>query len=235
MRYIGDVHGNMYHYKRIIEGCSKSVQVGDFGIGYRDIIDKSFVDSIPNPDYVHHNFSMDHRFIRGNHDNPEVCKLCNNWIPDGTVEGNTMFIGGASSIDKKIKRSQFPWWPDTTLDAAKVKKLQEQYGNSVVFEGFNWWADEEISYTSFEKIFEKYSKTRPEIVVSHECPDMLVEYLKPYAYKEKSATRMAFDTLFEIHRPQLWIFGHWHVDFDSKVRDTRFICLNINQYVDFPD
>src|SRR5262245_14865759 len=63
------------------------------------------------------------RFIRGNHDNPNVCRRHTQWIPDGHLEDSMMFIGGG------------------------------------------------------------------------------------------------------IHKPKLWVFGHWHRSFDKALRSTRFVCL----------
>jgi hypothetical protein len=38
--------------------------------------------------------------------------------------------------------------------------------------------------------------------------------------------------MFSIHKPDLWIFGHWHCDADEVIDGTRFICLNELSYVD---
>jgi len=32
--------------------------------------------------------------------------------------------------------------------------------------------------------------------------------------------------MFDMHRPKLWIFGHYHQDFDDVIKGTRFVCLN---------
>ena len=42
-----------------------------------------------------------HRFIRGNHDNPDACRREGQWIKDGTVEDDVMFVGGALSVDRR--------------------------------------------------------------------------------------------------------------------------------------
>lgn len=70
IRFIGDVHGNWKRYKKIINDCDTSIQVGDFGVGF---ISKITEQVHSNPPYDHMKRG-DHRFIRGNHDNPNVCK-----------------------------------------------------------------------------------------------------------------------------------------------------------------
>ena len=40
-----------------------------------------------------------------------------------------------------------------------------------------------------------------------------------------SRTRQAFDAMMSIHRPKLWIFGHWHRSRNEMIDGTRFICL----------
>lgn len=32
--------------------------------------------------------------------------------------------------------------------------------------------------------------------------------------------------MLEIHRPKVWVFGHYHIDKDFELNGTRFICLN---------
>jgi hypothetical protein len=106
MLVIGDVHGGFRQYKRLIKGVPASIQVGDMGVGFMRIragIERSDgagdVQYLANP--PHYAMLPGHRFIRGNHDNPGVCRRHSQWIPDGHVEGHTMFIGGALSIDRQ--------------------------------------------------------------------------------------------------------------------------------------
>src|SRR5260221_1403513 len=88
--FIGDIHGDISSYERIVNHFRKpSVQIGDFGFGFGYMREEhNYIDWRP-----------DERFIRGNHDNPAVCAAQNGYIPDGTIEGNTMYLGGAWSID----------------------------------------------------------------------------------------------------------------------------------------
>ncbi|PCJ96745.1 MAG: hypothetical protein COA52_00630 [Hyphomicrobiales bacterium] len=194
MRYIGDIHGDFKYYQKVTSTCEKSIQVGDFGIGF-----------VKNPIYDYD--VNNHRFIRGNHDYPEGCYKEPNFIPDGTIEGDTMFMGGAMSIDI----------PHRT-------------------EGVDWWRDEECSYSELSRLYEKYVKHKPKIVVTHDCPEFVstimcneVNFVK---FDLKSITRNAYQNMWEEHKPDLWIFGHWHLDFRKEIFGTEFVCVNCLKYLD---
>lgn len=201
MRFIGDLHGDLATYRKLISEVDASVQVGDFGVGFgqaktAEIVDGVLLD-IPGR----------HRFIRGNHDNPAECTKSLHYIPDGTVEGNTMYVGGALSKDR----------------ASRVQ-------------GVSWWEDEELSYASLYNMIDEYAKVKPEIMVTHECPEIIANTLcRSYdkaKFLDSSRTRVAFDHMFQIHKPKYWIFGHWHLPLDKNILGTNFICLDINKSVD---
>lgn len=186
IRFIGDTHAKWEAYLPLTEGVD-SVQVGDFGAGFREIPALS-----PRA-----------RFIRGNHDNPEVCRNHPNWIPDGTLENGIMYIGGAYSIDRA--------WRTVGVD---------------------WWEDEEIAYTEWDAIISKVEQEKPRVIVTHDCPNSVVSTLFPQALPIVSKTQQALDVVFGVHKPDLFIFGHWHYDRNKVINGTRFICLNELHYVD---
>jgi hypothetical protein len=146
MILIGDVHGNFRAYKRIIKSAPASIQVGDMGVGFIRIragIERSDrasdVQYLANP--PHYAMLPGHRFIRGNHDNPRVCRRHSQWIPDGCVVGKVMFVGGAHSIDREFRTP-----------------------------GYNWWSEEQLSEEDFAQITEKYLRARPMAMITHDCP-----------------------------------------------------------------
>lgn len=195
-RFIGDVHGKYRQYKRIISTCMNSVQVGDMGVGFFRHDNGSPVQNPPH-------YAMKrggHRFIRGNHDNPRQCKHHSQCIADGTVEGDVMFVGGALSVDREHRR-----------------------------EGYSWWPDEELDIAGLTRIVDDYIKHRPRIMVTHDCPEEVALRMGALSGRDKiiypSRTRQAFQSMWEIHQPELWVFGHWHHSFDSQIFGTRFICL----------
>ena len=82
-----------------------------------------------------------HRFIRGNHDDPAACRSQSLCITDGHSEADMFFCGGALSVNLKGRT-----------------------------EGLNWWPDEELSDPDFASIREKYLDEKPAIMVTHDCP-----------------------------------------------------------------
>lgn len=200
IRFIGDVHGKYNRYRELIRNVPRSIQVGDMGVGFIGEISGRLLQNPPYDAMV----QGDHRFIRGNHDNPAVCAKHSQWIPDGTIEGNMMFVGGAVSIDRQYR-----------------------------IEGRSWWPDEELSYPALDVITGKYLSVKPEVMVTHECPEEVAqEILQRLSIpgvkldpQFASRTRQAFQAMWSAHSPKLWVFGHWHVPFDHVLRGTRFVCL----------
>lgn len=210
-RFIGDVHGKFKQYKNIIKDVEVSRQVGDFGVGFMkwDYHENEKVFTT-NPPYDHI-MKGDHKFIRGNHDNPIVCQQQSYWIPDGTIEVvngvKLMYVGGGISIDKDWRT-----------------------------EGFDYWADEELSYHKLQGIIDLYDVEKPDIMVSHEIPEEITKVIEIVSGRQKlnidSRTRDAFQTMFENHQPKLWIHGHWHCTYRKEVNGTLFIGLNELEYLD---
>ena len=192
VRLIGDIHGDIQTYADIISDCERSIQVGDFGIGFiRRPLD----------------FGMKHEFIRGNHDDPEACKRIANFIPDGTIRNDVMFVGGAYSID----------WAYRT-------------------EGISWWSGEECSTEQLNHFVATYDEVQPKAMITHELPDKIADIMCIdmgwKKYDLPSRTRDAFQAMYELHQPDYWIAGHWHLSWRKKVGNTEFIVLNINEYMD---
>lgn len=196
---IGDVHGKYDRYKAIIKEHPNSVQVGDMGVGFR----KYECGCEDDPYYANPPYDLmvkqNARFIRGNHDNPAVCQRHSQWIADGTIEGNTMFVGGGVSID----------W------SRRVP-------------GYSWWEDEELKGKELQKVVDLYLKEKPEAMVTHEAPGWVAQRMGYRLFKldVHSETRDAFSFMADEHKPKVWVFGHWHTSFDQVIEGTRFVCLN---------
>jgi hypothetical protein len=202
-RLIGDIHGkvNDYSVYAIDNFKGPTIQVGDFGVGFGQ------------SDYWHESLNdfhtrKNHRFIRGNHDNPFQCKEMVGWIPDGTIEDDIMFIGGAWSIDNPVAP---PGWYRRTA-------------------GYDWWAEEENSDEDFDRMLEDYKRVKPRIMITHDCPASVSYsmfwgsgFLNGPVYPNR--TGGWFDRFFEVHQPEFWFFGHWHKSMEAKVNNTTFVCL----------
>jgi predicted phosphodiesterase len=196
---IGDVHGYWERYAKILEvhNPDRSVQIGDFGIGFRG----EDPENLEQVRYAMDNFGAgDNKYIRGNHDNPQSCREDPRWIADATFEEDTgiFYLGGAWSIDHAWRT-----------------------------EGASWWADEELSMDELYAAIDVYEAARPRVVITHECPEDIVGLMFNWYRREyPSRTRNALASMLYIHKPELWVFGHWHTSMDRVIDGTRFVCLN---------
>lgn len=152
----------------------------------------------------------DHWFIRGNHDNPLYAKNHPNYLGEYGYkkEWDLFYVGGADSIDKHMR----------TL-------------------GVSWWPDEEIEYNILNtEVIPLYEKTRPKIVVTHTCPATLLPLIinenNGWGKARPQRTERALQAMFEIHQPDIWVFGHFHRDTAIRMNGTRFICLNALQMIE---
>jgi hypothetical protein len=41
--------------------------------------------------------------------------------------------------------------------------------------------------------------------------------------------------MLDIHPPKLWVFGHYHKNWEIKYRGTHFMCIAERQYIDFDE
>lgn len=214
-RIVGDIHGKFKEYSYYTLGVGRlrhatepapperSIQVGDFGIGF---------DSVYWHDSVNEWMKKNpgHRFIRGNHDDPDLCEAMAGYIPDGTVEGDIMYIGGAWSIDYAYR-----------------------------IPGVSWWPDEELSVTEFNNAIDLYRSAKPRVMITHDCPtqiawDMFVSRDDSLTGNKQIKTRTgeALQAMWEIHQPEEWYFGHWHITRDLTLNGTKFQCLGELDYID---
>lgn len=150
-----------------------------------------------------------HFFIRGNHDDLRTCQEQPNYIKDGTVKNipgtsdSIMFVGGAWSIDWAYRTS-----------------------------GLTWWEDEELSYEELDRMISIYEVVRPKVMITHEAPEFLVHDFGVKIFDVPSRTRSAFEAMWKIHKPVLWICGHWHLEYDRVFEGTRFIVLDCDSWID---
>lgn len=209
-RIIGDIHGLVNDYKvySIGDFDGPTIQIGDFGIGFGQ------------SDYWHESVDEYHkahngRFIRGNHDNPFQCKEMSSWIPDGTIENDVMFIGGAWSIDNPCAP---PGWYRRTA-------------------GYDWWPEEENSDEEFERMYEEYKRVKPRVMITHDCPARISYemfwgsgFIKGPVYPNRTGEWL--DRFFDAHQPEFHFFGHWHKTMTYKSGNTTFQCLGELDYID---
>jgi hypothetical protein len=201
---IGDAHGKWQNYIDLVgqSGVSRTVQIGDFGVGFGG---GNSANEARLTQWMTENPT--NRFIRGNHDGPEACRNMPGYIDDGMVENDVMFIGGAWSIDG----------PGCPWDAHRLP-------------GHDWWYDEECSDSAFDTCQDIYAATKPRVMITHDCPSTVSKrmffdtgILGGDIYKTR--TGEALQRMLDIHRPELWIFGHWHNSTQLDMDGTKFVCL----------
>lgn len=209
MRIIGDIHGKIPEYLGLIEGQESSIQVGDFGMGFITHYEKDRVD-------VAHR-TGNHRFIRGNHDDPALCRTSPGWIEDGYYDPDwdMMFMGGAWSIDHEIRRLQ---------DA--------RFGTT------SWWPDEELALDAILRVHAEFVYRKPKVMITHDAPIQAAREMffngkySMFAPYRSTRTAEALQAMFYEHQPDLWIFGHWHNTEQKTINGTKFICLAELDHID---
>jgi len=205
MLFIGDCHCKFKTYLYILfnmqhkggrKGVDCSLQVGDMGIGFP-----------PDSKFQKNNTTWfppidnNHKFIRGNHDDPAQCQLHSNYIGDWGYlpDPNLFFVSGGYSIDHNYR----------IIDT-------------------NFWADEELEESVMDEVLNSYKMCKPKIVITHECPlGIKIDFVtNSWKFDINSRTEKLLQSMFEIHQPEYWIFGHHHRKKELDKNGTHFVCLN---------
>jgi predicted phosphodiesterase len=143
-----------------------------------------------------------HKILGGNHDNYSIVNNFPHFLGDyGNFSLNGIdffYYRGAWSIDR-IYRT----------------------------EGLDWWPQEQNNIDAFLKARELYRETKPDIVLTHDCPLDIIHYLLPLGSKiYENNTTWVLQEFFNIHQPKIWRFGHYHISWEMNVGQTNFKCLN---------
>lgn len=240
MIFVGDTHGirpifNIIEYNSI--RGSNLIHVGDFGLGFQDIIRD--VKNLLTLDEMLLETNNILYVIRGNHDCPifwdkskglnlpkfKNLRLIEDYSVINIENKNILFIGGAISIDRQLRKEDFPY-P-------------------------SWWEDEVFNFN--EKLLENNikNKTNIDIVVTHTAPmfvfpkDFDAKIVKEFAkienlhgrdlIKELKEEREILNNIYNIitskfnYKPKHWVYGHFHQDEVEVYKDTEFTCLGINK------
>ena len=210
VRIVGDVHGLTSKYVPIVENCKYSIQLGDMSFNYDDL---ALLD--PNR----------HKFFAGNHDNYDIYNDCPHSLGDfgrrslGPLD--FFFIRGEFSIDAKDRL--------------------RNYNNCGVI---SWWQKEQLNRNEMEAAYNAYTEAKPKIMITHGCPQSISlkignpGILKLFGHNPDTFTTSTQELLqccLDYHSPDIWIFGHYHLDLDFEQHGTRWICLKELCYIDYID
>ena len=143
-----------------------------------------------------------HKIVGGNHDHYNRIIDIPHYLGDfgySCLNGvNFFYYRGAYSIDRKYRTV-----------------------------GIDWWSEEQVNVEGFMKARELYRETRPDIVITHDCPESVSPYLlDPGSQIFQSQTGYFLQEFFNIHQPKIWLFGHYHRSWKMNINGTDFQCLN---------
>jgi len=142
-------------------------------------------------------------YIRGNHDNPAATLDFAGYLGDYGCSANekVMWVSGAHSIDKDDRTP--------TID---------------------WWEGEELSYQQCGDVVDMYTRIKPEVMITHDCPLDLYTWLGiPEQDVVPNKTANLLSSLLEIHKPKRWFFGHHHKRLNMTIQGVDFRCLDIDE------
>lgn len=186
--FVGDVHGQLDDLPKF----SPVIQLGDLGIGFVD----------PYADDRLIKTRDDFWFIRGNHDDPDLCRKHPRYLGDWGGHECMFWVGGAWSIDQNFR-----------------------------VEGVDWWREEELTAAQGEQALADYIEAKPRVMITHDGPRSLFDYRGPMEIWQfrPSFTANLLQAMFDAHKPEIWLFGHHHQSEDFTYNGTHFRCLNIDE------
>lgn len=205
---LGDTHGDFAQILKISRRYPDTPirHLGDVGLGfpYQKKVKGIWISDPKRKDPE--SFPDNVLFCRGNHDSPSVCRSHPNYLGDYGIDPLTgiFFVSGGESTDRDSR-----------------------------IEGRDWWRDEELHYTELHRAVGLYEEKRPRIVISHECPSSIIPLIRSH-HRMTSRTSQCLQAMLDIHRPDLWVFGHHHVTWQKKRNGSLFACAAINQPLKFP-
>ena len=216
LRIIGDVHGKFQDYIALTKECDYSIQVGDMGFNYSEL-------RVVSKD--------DHKFIGGNHDNYDKYYGSPHALGSTITIGmgkdfgiathgglDFFFLRGGFSIDWKQRQKSY------LMGAAK-----------------SYWDNEELSMEEMEMALWQYQKMKPDVVITHECPRSISQYvgdnkiLEMFGYNPQrftTKTSELLEMMFQSHQPKRWYFGHYHNNWGAEINGTQFRCIDELSYVE---
>lgn len=201
---IGDLHGRFDkltpHLDTLLRtyDVDEIIQVGDFG--FFPILSKQ------QPPY----YDIPTYWIDGNHENHDLIHRgvgdwedwLNGWeyIPRGTVRDGVLYMGGAYSIDKDMRKL-----------------------------GVSYFTQEEITGHEYHKAIDtvKASQRPVEIVISHSAPRYLTELNKRLRFRLDTHTSAYLEMIRDEVKPKYWFHGHFHMCHEEEYGGTIFRCLDM--------
>jgi hypothetical protein len=215
--YIGDHHGDwdrlLLLARRIgLENCYL-ISVGDSGVGFTP--KERQLKDLNNLNEKFKNLGIIFMSIRGNHDDPDYyrghgrIKLSNfQLIEDYTIMQHDdkliQFIGGATSIDRTMRK-----------------------------EGVSYWSEEVLNFNrdKLQKVDALVTHTAPSWCFPQQFNSMVYGWAREDAdlIGDLSDERAIMDEIYKICEPKLHLYGHFHDSWSEEINGCRHRLLNINE------
>jgi hypothetical protein len=214
--FLGDNHGawsTLFYEieRRKIENCFL-ISVGDCGVGFESEKNTAQLFEMLNKDFKERNIYF--KAIRGNHDDPSYFKtgkvhlshfeLLEDYTTLNYGNKTIQFIGGAISIDRTGRK-----------------------------EGSSYWKDEGV-------VLRKDLCKEVNVLVTHTAPSFCYpqtfnEIVRGWAEQDENLIadlkeeKILLDQIFEICKPVLHLYGHFHTSCDERVNNCRHKLLDIDE------
>jgi Icc-related predicted phosphoesterase len=222
MIFLGDIHGNFqtivnFTRREQSDVVKHLIQLGDFGAGFS----LTFLDDMVYLNQLLFESNTILYVIRGNHDNPAYFNGDYVWsnlklLKDYTVlniEGyNVLFVGGAISIDRVIRKPGISWWED------EVFVYNENMINSVGD------VDIVVTHNSPDMVFPKKFNQLVYSFANYD-PNLLNDLRL-----ERQNIRLMYELLSAKCNLKYWFYGHFHTSKTITYNNTIFKVVGIDQF-----
>lgn len=89
--------------------------------------------------------------------------------------------------------------------------------------GYDWFPDEIVT----QKDLMNLPNEKVDVFITHTCPKELYNVMLPYDMrKANDPSNEALSALWEIYKPSLWFFGHWHNYSEGNIDNTKWYGLS---------
>lgn len=199
---LGDTHGDYRKYLQNLDKIEKDHPKLEMTI---QLGDHGITHGVRPPEV-----KGPHYFFCGNHDNYESVKshpsCLGRFGPLSKI--NAYFVSGGHTPNAKTDKRFIP--------------------------DYNWFECEELTKEEQDSCRKQYEWVKPEIVITHGPPTIaelaMFRPKPPHTELYKCPHATFLQTLYEIHQPRTWIFGHWHMNKKHYEPKTEFVCIGMDQY-----
>lgn len=220
---LGDIHGDFEFLNKCagdLEENSILVQVGDFGLGFNEPKEEEWLNTI-NKTLAKTKSKI--YAIRGNHDkktgNFPSQKGAIYFLEDYTykvINGEKwLFVGGATSIDRHMRREGFDYWSDETVEYNPDKCSEK--------------CDVLVMHSAPISCYPQDTKSSLKKVVSLYVPK-IIEWQNKMV-EDLLIERQKLERVFVKTQPRRAFWGHFHSSKKEIINNCECQLLNINEIV----